>query len=277
MVAPDIRSAYGGGFGLIARLFVIVGFVFGLVVQSNSILGSDTGTLVGALAVVAMPAIIILFAMNGDILESINAFRIIRLISAVGLPYGLLLAVLLVMSASIEVIDYLLGDAVSLIVLMIQTSVTNYYVILIFHLMGYMIFQYQGELGYAAREDYGERRAVRSEAARLLVAIQIRVKEGDYRAAVKQFGHALQLAPNDDSLNQNYFEFLLAYTNTKNSVRVRHLEQFSTKFMLYLQRKHRREEMIASYRRIRKLLPNFQPESPQLREAVAVRKNVDSS
>ncbi len=269
MTAPDITASYGDGVGLVLRLLVIIVAISAAVFGLFTLLGVGAGSLAASLAVAALPAIIIMFAMTDRIIEAINPVNVFRLISAIGLPYGLLLAIILVMMGSMEFISTLIGEDLSFVSMTLNAIVSNYYSLVIFHIMGYMLFQYQGELGFAAREDGAETPAPREDQAWVLAKAQILVKEGRYGEALALLASALEKLPNNELLNTQYFELLLACSSEHQADITGRLQKFASAYLRFLEKNRQPHKMIASFNRVLKSLPDFKPDSASLRLLLA--------
>lgn len=210
MEAPDITSAYEGGVTLVFRLlamFVIASVAIGF-------LFVKVGPFVGGLAtfffVIALPAVIIIFALSESMIEALNPARLVSLIHAIGLPYALILALLMIMIASVDVLSAIIGFEESVVILSLQAFISNFYSVVMFHLMGYMIFQYQHRLGFVAEEIHAGTENVRSESDRLLAKVQMYLKDGNWGAADQAYRDGLKRFPDHEPLNQQYFLWTLA-------------------------------------------------------------------
>ncbi|WP_439133789.1 hypothetical protein [Pseudomaricurvus sp.] len=209
MEAPEITSAYEGGVTLIFKLmgmFLIASVAIGfLYVKISPFLGS----LAMFFFMIALPAVIIIFALSESMIEALNPLRLITLIHAIGLPYVLILAILMIMIASVDLLSALIGFEESVVILSLQAFVSNFYSVVMFHLMGYMIFQYQHRLGFVAEEVSAGEQEVRSDSQRLLVKIQMLLKAGDWGAVEQAYMEGLKRFPDNEVLNQQYFLWTL--------------------------------------------------------------------
>lgn len=257
LTAPDITVAYGGGIGLVLHLVAIIFIMVVTVVAAFFWLGSAIGTLLGVLYVCSFPAVLITFAMTEDLFAAVNPVKIIYLISAIGLPYGLLLMLIMVMLGSVSVLEELIGNDMSFVTMSLQSVVSNYYTIVIFHIMGYVIFQYQGQLGFIAHDDSAQSVKVRSDLDRLLAYIDISIKEGNYEQALSLFQEGVKLFPEDKNIFFKCFEFLLATRQAEP------LREFAILFLRYLSDNQRSEQVVPSYKRVLQFLPNYKPFRPE--------------
>lgn len=264
LVPPDIVEAYEGGVVILLRLLVIIFVIGGANFGVYRLLGPEFSGLFVFLSMLALPAIIIVFAMSDSLSEALNPLAVLQLISSIGLPYGLLLGFIMIMSASVGVINALLMEHVSLLSTIAQSAVMNYYTLVIFHIMGYMIFQYQGVLGFVARVDNGELQEARSSRDRLAVKISIRLKEGDYNGVVDLFQFALKEFPQDREFNKQYFEFIYA------TERFQVLGSIANGYLKFLITSKQEHQLLIIYKRVLHLIPDFISNSAPVRHQLAI-------
>lgn len=270
--APDITAAYDGGIIIAIQLIAMVAITNGAVIGTQIWLGAGAATLLGGIIMCCIPAILINFALTENILDAINPLKIIYLISAVGLPYGLLLGLIMVMLGSVGFINQLIGNDFSFLTISLQSAVFNYYTIVVFHIMGYMIFQYQGQLGFIAREDEDKAQDIRSQADRLLANIEVHVKEGEYEKATLLFQKGIKENPNDKTIYPKCFDFLLAIKNHKL------IEDYSTFYFKFLSHAKREDQLTTTYKRILQSHPKYMPDTAtdRLMLAQECKKSGDS-
>jgi tetratricopeptide (TPR) repeat protein len=263
MKAPDVMDAYQGGISLLLQLVVIT-IILGLAVGvAAHFLGPAIGGLLGFIAVISFPAILIRFAQTENMLEAMNPFAALSLIGAIGLPYGLLMAFILIMMTSVGLLHEWIGQLFPAVSYVLQSMVSSYYTLVAFHLMGYMLFQYQDQLGYSARIDEDEEQPKREAADRLAAQIQVLLKEGDYERVVTLYYQAFKQYPNDARFFDQFFELL--YVCKKTAL----MADFGTSYLHFLNRKKRLDKLTPGFKQIRVIAPDFLPDSPALRLQLA--------
>ncbi len=260
--APDITEAYEGGVSLLFQLLFILASIVGMVIGVGKFLGSEFAMFVGVMSVIALPAIIINFATTGDMAAALSPLKTFGLIASIGLPYGLLLAFILIMSASVGVLQGFVGEEFSLANMILQSIIANYYMIVVFHIMGYMIFQYQGKLGFSARAS-SDKTGEKSELDVMLVKIDVAAKEGDFSSAVELFSKAVQKFPTDGELLSRCFEFLYACNEKED------MDAFAPRYISFLVSNRANDKLNMVYKKILHVVPNYRPEDPILRYALA--------
>lgn len=263
MKAPDVMDAYQGGISLLLQLVVIT-IILGLAVGvAAHFLGPAIGGLLGFIAVISFPAILIRFAQTENMLEAMNPFAALSLMGAIGLPYGLLMAFILIMMTSVGLLHEWIGQLFPAVSYVLQSMVSSYYTLVAFHLMGYMLFQYQDQLGYSARIDEDEERPTRDAADRLAAQIQVLLKEGDYERVVTLYYQAFKQFPNDARFFDQFFELL--YTCKKTAL----MADFGSVYLQFLNRKKRTDKLTPVFKQIRLIAPDFLPGTPALRVQLA--------
>lgn len=261
--APSITAAYEGGLLLLAKLFVIfmimaifVGLIFYL-------LGPLVGNVAAVIAIASIPAAIILFGFSDSLIEALNPVKQFRLIAAVGLPYGLFLAFILVMTVSVGIISELIGSRFTEVSTMLQATVANYYTVVLFQMMGYMIFQYQGELGFTARADQGKGKKLRDDAERAKLFIDILAKEGEFKLLLKKLRTDAKKFPDDPYFAKQYFEFILAIRNTEI------IDEVGSFYLGYLIKHQEIHLLNLAYKRILQVKPDFKAATADIRHRLA--------
>jgi tetratricopeptide (TPR) repeat protein len=261
MKAPDVMDAYQGGIKLLFQLVLITIILSAVVGIAGYYLGNAIGGFLLVVIVVSFPAILIRFAQTENMLEAMNPLHALGLIAAIGLPYGLLIAFILIMMSSVGVLHQLIGQMFPAISYLLQSVISNYYTVVLFHLMGYMLFQYQGQLGYIAEEV--DERPLTSEAEQLAAKIDVFLKEGDYEQVVKLYYHAFKHYPAEANFFERYFELLYACKKTALMM------DYGTDYLLFLIKKKRFDKITLAYKQILMIAPEFVPVLPEVRVQLA--------
>lgn len=263
LVPPNITSAYEGGIVLALKLITIL-FIIGVSTIGVQLwLGTAMATFFGVLALGCCPAIIINFSLSESVIDAVNPLKILYLITSIGLPYGLLLAIISIMLGSVSFINELISNEASYVSLGLQMTVSNYYTIVTFHLMGYMLFQYQGQLGFIARREEASFKSTRNVIERSLANIEVHVKEGYYNEALIIFQESLKKYSNNKKLHDKCFELLLATKNLSG------IDAFLPIYIKYLMDNQGRQQLFPIYKKIFEIYPKFMPKSPDVKLLLA--------
>jgi len=98
---------------------------------------------------VAFPANVMVLAMEHSFFAAFNPILIISVIKRIGPPYFLLTFLLLILlSASGSVMNMFHGSVSYSTYIAISSFINMYFTLIMFHLMGYVLYQYHDELGY---------------------------------------------------------------------------------------------------------------------------------
>ncbi|WP_049629515.1 hypothetical protein [Cellvibrio sp. pealriver] len=263
MKAPDVMDAYQGGIKLLLQLVLMTIVLVVVVGVSYHYLGMAFGGLIGFLVALSLPAILIRFAQTENMFEAMNPFAAIALMAAIGLPYGLLIVFMLIMMTSVGVLHEWIGTLFPAMSYLLQAIISNYYTIVMFHLMGYMLFQYQEQLGYSARSDEDDEKSERTDIERMRANIMVHLKEGDYEQVVTLYYQAFKRFPNEASFFEQFFDLL--YVCKKTAL----MEDYGLVYLEFLSRKKRFDKLTSTFKQILFLSPNYLPASASMRVQLA--------
>lgn len=262
--APDLGQVFGGGFRLIFQIIFMVFMVVGMTVLVANYFGPTLASIVGIIFIVGFPAMMINLALTDNLMESINPARMMKIVSAIGMPYGLLLAFIMIMSASVGIINQLIsGDGFVVVSAILQSIVSNYYMIVVFHIMGYMIYQFQSDLDFGMADIVPTGASNKTVLQNHITRIDILLKEGEYDEVITLYKEIISQYPEDKNLKPNYFELLLA---SKNKLE---LDIFAPQYFNYLLLSNRKEHLPITYKRILQVNPEFMPDSAEQRTKLA--------
>ncbi|WP_210397482.1 DUF4013 domain-containing protein [Motiliproteus sediminis] len=261
--APAVGDAFSGGVSLIINIIGILIALGGMVYAAGLYLGEGVAGGLSLLFTLGLPAVIINYAVTESFSEAINPMNMLRLMGSLGLSYGVLLAFLLILSASVGIISSLIGDGLTLLTAALQSVVSYYYMVVTFHILGYIIFQHQEALGFVARGDFGGTRSVRPERERLLSRLDVLIKEGRRDEVVAGYSEAVKRYPDDRQFQLQCFDLLHACGN------VEALSRFAPEFFSFLERTGRGDQLYGYYRKLLQLNPGYQPPAAELRHQLA--------
>ncbi len=125
-----------GGFFLSATLGIVVAIIWAVFVA------------------IAIPGATIHLAMTGNLASSLNPKIWVEIITAIGLPYfgvALLCVMYQISGANLE--SFLLPLMPKVLGTLLSWFITHYVLIVSFHLMGYMVYQYADRLGHEIEID----------------------------------------------------------------------------------------------------------------------------
>lgn len=261
MNAPSPGDAYSGGLDLLGKLIIIVALLAAITFVLAAYVSPTLGGFFGMLVMLSLPAMLIHFAHSEEILDTLNPVNWLRLIGAIGLPYGLLIAFIMIMMGSVGVISELIGSRWSILGTALEAIVSNYYTVVLFHMMGYMLFQYQDKLGFSARASDTENE--RSALELLNAKVDVNLKEGDYNTVVQCFNEGLKTFPSDKPLAKHFFEFSTA---TRNKPLI---TQSAEHYLNLLCKNHEYDSLNAAFTAASRIHAGLLPKAPAVRLQLA--------
>ena len=149
---------------------------------------------------IAFPAIVMVLAMEHSFFAAFNPILIISVIKRIGAPYFLLTFLLLMLvSASSYLMNTLYTSVSYSTFISISSFINMYFTLVMFHLMGYVLYQCHDELGFVI-EVSDDEAAKKSDEAPLnpeLRAVEILIQEGKTQEANLKLGALLKENPAD--------------------------------------------------------------------------------
>ncbi|MGI9305244.1 MAG: hypothetical protein ACR2RB_21455 [Gammaproteobacteria bacterium] len=260
--APGVIDCFGGGFTLFVRLILIYIVAAGAVGLIFTAFGLTAGVLASVSLTIALPAIFILLAIHGELLSALNPARILEFLRLTGLSYWLMLVFIFIMLGSVQLLGTLISNADPNAALVVQSGISSYYMITIFHMMGYVVFQNQEALGFYAVDKTAIKK-VRTELQVQQAGIEVLVKEGLYERALELYRRLLPEAPDNLGLWTNCFRFLCATRNREALTRL--ARRF---FPLVME--HQGDFAVAqTWRSLIAVVPDYAPDKADLRIRLA--------
>lgn len=108
-----------------------------------------------AIAVLFLPSMIILLVATGSIIHSLNPMLFVSLVFRIGKGYFIMYFFLLLLgSAPAYIIPHFMTFLPKWLSLLLTGITKNYYLLVSYHMMGYVLLQYHDEIGYSV--DYEE-------------------------------------------------------------------------------------------------------------------------
>ena len=185
--APGYEACFEGSvapvFYLLIAFFVLgigVYFVF-------AYLGLALGIAASVFFTLAIPAIVIIIAVEERLTPALNPAQLFKVMRSTGISYFVMLLFLLIMMSSVAAISSVIGsEADSFIGVFIQALISNYYWLVTYHIMGYLVYQNQDELGFEGSETNEPRStSIRSDTQRSKAQLELFIKAGFYDKAHK--------------------------------------------------------------------------------------------
>lgn len=237
MEPPEAPINQAGG-GLVWKqlaMFVIVGLVLAGI---GRLAGGAMVIFAALFFLVGLPAAIMRLAVTESLTDSINPVAWIRIMAGTGWGYLIMLAFLFLLSAGSALVGArLTSSGISpYLALPVGSFVQMYFTLIMFHLIGYVLYQYHENLGYELPESVqeslapapqatGNGKRVQQEAETpTQVRVRILMQEGQPEKAVDVLAEKLR-TEGGEVAEHNQFRKLLAMTRDRD-LQLRHGRHF---------------------------------------------------
>ncbi len=240
---PEVSLRSSGMWIAAKQSFIILVLLFVIsTVFAN--LGVVAGFLISAVFILAFPAMIIFLAIEMKVFSALNPISWMGLINRIGKAYYLLpVALGLLWLTSFVISFFILPILPSFVALVVEYFINYYFLIAMFYLMGYVIYQYHEELGFELSETADAlplRNGVAEDRDPILDEVDLLLDEGKLTEAIKTLASQIKaqgalpdvhekyrelLAQNKDTAELNnhakqYVNVLLAHDNIKAALKL---------------------------------------------------------
>jgi len=208
----DVHVSESGKY-LPYKQFVVIAIGFTLAAYAASIGGPHLSMVLLVLFAMVLPANTMLLAVTDDLGESISPARLWGLMHGIGVPYlGLCACLLLLSSSSGALLGLLMPVVPEALVSVVGGFFVAYFVIVMFRLMGYTLYQYHDVLGLGVEVGF-ERQTVAVQddpVKRRATETAVLLKEGRYAEAITLAREEIAANPADPAANLRLHRLLLA-------------------------------------------------------------------
>lgn len=204
----------GSGFNIVILqllVFIVMGGLVGLAARMG---GQLLMMLTLAFVVLALPASIMVLAMERSVGAAVHPMKLAVLISRIGTPYFLLYGYLiLLLLASGMAQDFAINQFPLWLSQPLSGFLNSTFTLILFNMLGYLLFQYQEELGFAAdiqdeTEDMDTHQRDRS--TRFDADIDMNLKDGNYDRVQGMLKEALKQNRLDPVRIEQLYQLLVA-------------------------------------------------------------------
>jgi hypothetical protein len=184
---PSIGKVWSdGGFLILFKALVVMMFFTLLLAFIGSTLGAGIKVFLTLFGALAIPAVMILLFLEREISAAINPNRIVGLMSAIGWPYMFLWGLVMMLISGPNIISSLPESIIdSLLFPYLALLVNLYFGLVLFYLLGYVVYQYHYELGVALPgEEIEDLRKPLSAQRATILESELLIMEGKYHSAI---------------------------------------------------------------------------------------------
>ncbi len=135
--------------GIVILMFMMAGFA----ARADQTLG----IVVLLFVLLSLPATAMILAIEGSFFKALNPLKWFALMTSVGKSYLVLYVFLLLLSGGSGLVQEFLASIIpSFLLIMFATFVYAYFTLVMFNMMGYLIYQYHEELGFEDVKEFNE-------------------------------------------------------------------------------------------------------------------------
>lgn len=265
---PPVAEAFSGsGFNIVILQILVFAVMGGLVTAAGMLGGPLLLMLTLAFVVLALPASIMVLAMERSVGAAVNPLNLATLIARIGSPYFLLYGYLiLLVLASGAAQDFALTHFSEWVSRPLAGFLNSTFTLMLFHMLGYMLFQYQEELGFAA--DYQNPVATvdprhRDRSQRFDADLDMNLKDGHYDRAQTMLLERLKREP-DNAFRIGQLHRLLTARND-----IRSMNTYHPRIMAWLATRNDGNALADLLVQLQQAEPQFRVQDAELSVAVA--------
>lgn len=169
------------------------------------------GLAVAAFLTLAAPASTIVLAVEKSVRRALDPGTLTAMMKAVGLPYLLLWVCTQVIWTGPSLVLPALALILPLPLLApLSTAITVYFFFVLYTMLGYVLFEYQNELGFDSGLDDDEEMDTQAfEKAKAMGEAAVLIQDGKLDKARKSLRKALDLVKDDADLHMHYHKLLM--------------------------------------------------------------------
>ncbi len=265
--APDLSLALEGDED---HLFLrYVGMMIVLIfiqLAAQELIGNVSGLMVGVVITLISPAAIVFLAVEKRVLSALNPLRLIWLMTSIGWPYLLVVVISTILSNGPDLMtSYMVDFLSSSWGWPLYAGFHIYFTIVQFAMLGYVIYENQGALGFIADAEGGNQVSDTPENRRkqLFADAGILMREGKAEEALKRFAANATDFQMDSSFHERYLQLL------QQAGRDDLLPRPANAYLGLLAAKDAMVAAMDVWRRARSVDPKFVPADPRLSHQLA--------
>lgn len=254
--APGVEACFEGSVAPVFYVGICMFLAIFLTSFAFSQMGYGMGIIVGLVMAVVVPAMIIIIAIEEQLASALNPSNLLNIVSTTGSSYFVMVLFIVVMLSSMEVLSGFLGNTnFRGLSVFISSVIANYYTIVIYHIMGYLVYQHHVELGHSVSGKAVVSGAVRKQNAseKQNARFELLIKAGKFDQA-REIARE-RLSPETPIWEWNRaFKLFCAATPSKD------VEKYFDLYVDRLEELNDVSEIADAYMTLCRVKPNFKPE-----------------
>lgn len=258
---PPAMAAFSGEGFILVFLQLLMYIALTAIVLAAAILGGPLLMLLtAALVILALPAAIMVLAMEESVPAAINPLNLVALISRIGSPYFLLYGYLVLLTlASGAAQDFAFTHLSPWLASATAGFVSSTYTLIVFHMLGYVLLQYREELGVNGDNPAPASPVQdRDRSSRLDADIDINLKDGNYDRVQSLLREALAREPDNSLRLGQLYRLAMARRD------LRELYRYHPRLLAWLADQNNSEAIATLLQLLAEADPGFRLEDPEL-------------
>lgn len=260
---PPVSVAFtGSGFDIIILQMLVFAMMGGMVFFAARIGGALLAMPALIFLTLALPASIILLANERRVLSAVNPINLLSLMTRIGWPYLVMYVhLILMLLATATLQDFSLNHFSPQVGNALSGLLASYFMLILFHMLGYLQFQYQEVLGYAADLQAQDTQADGpnpDRSRRIDADIDIYLKEGQYDRVQTLLINQLKKHPQQAHLLERLYLLLRARDDWDN------LLKYHVQLLQWMLHRNDQTQMVALLQALRERDGQFALHDPEL-------------
>lgn len=260
---PSVSVAFtGSGFDIVILQLLVFVLMGALVAAAAMIGGAILMLLALAFVILALPASIMVLAMERSVGAAVNPMNLAVLISRIGTPYFLLYGYLILLTlASGAAQDFAVNHFPLWVAQPLAGFLNSTFTLILFHMLGYLLFQYQEELGFASDlqdDDTETDNLHRDRSTRFDADLDMNLKDGNYDRVQSMLIETLKRDRDDPKRIGQLYQLLTARQATAE------LYRYHPRLMAWLAQRHDGDGLSQLMQTLQASEPGFQVDDPEL-------------
>lgn len=260
---PPVSVAFtGSGFDIVILQLLVFVLMGALVAAAAMIGGAILMLLALAFVILALPASIMVLAMERSVGAAVNPMNLAVLISRIGTPYFLLYGYLILLTlASGAAQDFAVNHFPLWVAQPLAGFLNSTFTLILFHMLGYLLFQYQEELGFASDlqdDDTETDNQHRDRSTRFDADLDMNLKDGNYDRVQSMLIESLKRDRDDPKRLGQLYQLLTARQATAE------LYRYHPRLMAWLAQRHDGDGLNQLIQTLQAAEPGFRVDDPEL-------------
>lgn len=235
-------------FGIVFKqvgIYLAIGYAG---IKITQIAGVSMGVVFGGLAILSIPSMIIVLVATNSLVHALNPILFVSMALRIGWGYLLMFLFYTLLGSAPWILgQYIISYIPAQLQFFLFSMAKSYYIIISYHLMGYVVYQYHEEIGYEV--EFEEEDSTAREGAseddpqeRLMERTNMLVKDGNLDEAIQMIKEETKGHLSNIALSERYYGLL------KMRERTSEMLEHAKSYLDLLAREDRKDRLCDIYR-----------------------------